>query len=67
MPTERFAGARLSGDLPGTVDPRDAARYLLALTEGIAVQAAYGADRTDLETARRAGPDPAALGAGSGA
>ncbi|WP_257232217.1 TetR/AcrR family transcriptional regulator [Streptomyces sp. Rer75] len=49
MLTERFADARRSGDLPGTVEPRDAARYVLALTEGIAVQAAYGAPRADLE------------------
>lgn len=49
MLTERFERARLSGDLPVGVDPKDAARYVLALTEGMAVQAAYGADRTALE------------------
>lgn len=49
MLTERFERARLSGDLPAGVDPKDAARYVLALTEGVAVQAAYGADRADLE------------------
>ena len=49
MLTERFERARLSGDLPAGVDPKDAARYVLALTEGMAVQAAYGADRAALE------------------
>ena len=48
MLTGRFARARESGDLPSTVDPGDAARYVIALSQGFAVQAASGASRTDL-------------------
>jgi AcrR family transcriptional regulator len=49
MLTERFERARLSGDLPADADPKDVARYVFALTEGMAVQAAYGAGRAELE------------------
>jgi AcrR family transcriptional regulator len=45
---ERFSRARQQGDLPETVDPRDAATYVLTLSQGIAVQAASGASRADL-------------------
>ena len=71
MLTERFERARLSGDLPAGVDPKDAARYVLALTEGMAVQAAYGADRAALErlvdlTLDRLPWERAETGAGAG-
>nr|WP_201749134.1 TetR/AcrR family transcriptional regulator [Micromonospora acroterricola] len=46
--TQRFTRARDSGDLPPTVDPRDAAAYVITLSQGLAVQAASGASRTDL-------------------
>jgi AcrR family transcriptional regulator len=46
--TERFTRARAAGDLPAGVEARDAAAYLLALSQGFAVQAASGASREDL-------------------
>ncbi|MBM0230853.1 TetR/AcrR family transcriptional regulator [Micromonospora sp. STR1_7] len=46
--TERFASARETDDLPVTVEPRDAAAYVIALSQGFAVQAASGASRADL-------------------
>ena len=46
--TERFIRARDIGDLPVSVEPRDAAAYVLALSQGFAVQAASGASRADL-------------------
>ncbi|MEU6207351.1 TetR/AcrR family transcriptional regulator [Micromonospora musae] len=46
--TERFARARAAGDLPPAVEPRDAAAYVIALSQGFAVQAASGAGRTEL-------------------
>ncbi|MFD0783191.1 TetR/AcrR family transcriptional regulator [Micromonospora azadirachtae] len=48
MLTERFVRARESGDLPSTVDPRDAATYVITFSQGLAVQAASGAGRSDL-------------------
>ncbi|WP_433286604.1 TetR/AcrR family transcriptional regulator [Pseudonocardia sp. CA-142604] len=48
MLTERFAQAQESGDLASDVEPRDAARYVVALAEGIAVEAASGAGRETL-------------------
>ncbi|MFC6016959.1 TetR/AcrR family transcriptional regulator [Plantactinospora solaniradicis] len=48
MLTERFTRAREAGDLPPTVEPRHAAAYVIALSQGIAVQAASGASREDL-------------------
>lgn len=46
--TERFARAREAGDLPSSVEPRDAAGYVIALSHGFAVQAATGASREEL-------------------
>lgn len=48
MLTERFAAAQDAGDLPADVEPQVAARYVVALAEGIAVEAASGATRETL-------------------
>lgn len=45
---ERFECAKRSGDLPKDARPADLARYLLAVANGICVQAASGAKREDL-------------------
>jgi AcrR family transcriptional regulator len=58
----RLGQAQSAGDLPGDCDPADLARFITTLTDGIAVQAAAGADRDQLrriaETALRAWPTP---------
>ncbi|GAA1365156.1 TetR/AcrR family transcriptional regulator [Catellatospora chokoriensis] len=41
----RLERARAEGDLPASVDPRAAAGYVFALSSGLAVEAAGGADR----------------------
>ena len=55
-----YFSAQATGDLPGDCDPGDLARFITTLTDGIAVQAAAGADRDQLrrivETALRAWP-----------
>lgn len=48
MLAERLAQAQRAGELPSDVEPRVAARYVAALQEGIAVEAASGADRETL-------------------
>jgi AcrR family transcriptional regulator len=48
MLTERFTQAQESGDLPSGVEPRVAARYVVALAEGIVVEAASGTSRETL-------------------
>jgi AcrR family transcriptional regulator len=45
----RFARAKDAGDLPPAVDPAGLARYVQAIMQGLAVQAAGGATREDLE------------------
>ena len=45
---ERFTQARDAGDLPASADPAVLARYLAAVCNGIAVQAAAGASRDEL-------------------
>jgi len=45
---KRFEQARAEGDLPATVEAGDLARYLSAVTAGLAVQAANGAGRGEL-------------------
>jgi len=45
---DRFFLARENGDLPGTSDPGDLARYIWALLHGMTVHAASGATRGDL-------------------
>ena len=56
----RLERARREGDLPGSLDPADLARYVMAVVQGMAVQAASGADRAALtgiaETALLAWP-----------
>jgi AcrR family transcriptional regulator len=44
----RFARAIAEGDLPATADPGDLARYISAILQGMAVQAAGGAGRDQL-------------------
>jgi AcrR family transcriptional regulator len=45
---ERFARAKTEGDLPKTADPAALARYLVAMANGISVQATTGASSEDL-------------------
>ncbi|MGC9495023.1 TetR/AcrR family transcriptional regulator [Streptomyces sp. WG7] len=46
---DRFRQALDDGDLPLGTDPEDLARYLMTVANGIAVQAAGGAGREDLQ------------------
>jgi AcrR family transcriptional regulator len=58
---DRLKRAKKDGDLPADADPAGLARYLATVIEGMAVQAAGGASRKELErvaeTALRAFPD----------
>jgi AcrR family transcriptional regulator len=58
----RLARARDDGDLPGDADPTELARYVNTVAQGIAVQAAGGATRSQLnrvvDIALRAWPTP---------
>lgn len=45
----RFEQAVASGDLPSHADPKVLARYIMTLANGIAVQAASGATRSELQ------------------
>jgi AcrR family transcriptional regulator len=47
--TERFVRAQEEGDLPPHVDPEGLMRVLIAMLQGISVQASQGASREDLE------------------
>jgi AcrR family transcriptional regulator len=47
--TERFVRAKEEGDLPPHVDPEGLMRVLIAMLQGISVQASQGASRADLE------------------
>jgi hypothetical protein len=57
---DRLKRAKKDGDLPADADPAALARYLATVIEGMAVQAASGASRKELErvadTALRAFP-----------
>lgn len=57
---KRLECARAAGDLPGDANPADLARYVVTVIRGMAVQAAGGATRGELEavirTALRAWP-----------
>ena len=46
---ERFKRAKREGDLPADADPAVLARFLATVIEGMAVQAASGATRKELE------------------
>jgi AcrR family transcriptional regulator len=46
---ERFERAKSEGDLPADSHPADLARYVVTLIQGIAVQAAGGASRAELQ------------------
>jgi len=56
----RLDRARVTGDLPASARPADLARYVMTVMRGLAVQAAGGATRAELErvvqTALRAWP-----------
>ena len=45
----RFQRAKSEGDLPATVNPADLARYVVTIVYGMAVQAAGGASRNELQ------------------
>ena len=45
----RFERAKSEGDLPANVNPADLARYIATIIYGIAVQAAGGASRSELQ------------------
>jgi AcrR family transcriptional regulator len=45
---QRFERARAEGDLPADADPADLARYVVTVSQGLAVQAAGGASREEL-------------------
>ena len=47
--TERFERAKAEGDLPAHVDPEGLMRVLIAMLQGISVQANQGATREELE------------------
>lgn len=47
--TDRFARAKAEGDLPANVDPEGLMRVLIAMLQGISVQANQGASREDLD------------------
>jgi AcrR family transcriptional regulator len=46
---ERLERAKSTGDLPPDADPADLARYVATVSQGMAVQAAGGASRDDLQ------------------
>jgi hypothetical protein len=48
MLRERFERAKTEGDIPPTTDAADLAKYVTAVSNGIAVQASGGADRESL-------------------
>jgi len=56
----RFKRAKAEGDLPADSNPADLARYVVTISQGMAVQAASGARREELQrvvqTAMRAWP-----------
>jgi AcrR family transcriptional regulator len=59
---QRFERAKLDGDLPPEADPAALARYLSAVTAGMAVEAVNGAGKAELERlatiALHAWPEP---------
>ncbi|MBX3445088.1 MAG: TetR/AcrR family transcriptional regulator [Planctomyces sp.] len=63
---ERLEQARSTGDLPRSVDPAALARYLMTVMHGLAVQAAGGASREELQKVARLALEvwPAGDGAG---
>jgi hypothetical protein len=60
MLRERFEAAKKAGELPEDFEPKDFARYLMTVLEGMSVRAAAGANRKELrkvgEMALRAWP-----------
>jgi hypothetical protein len=49
--SRRFQRAKSEGDLPGTVNPADLARYVATIVYGMAVHGAGGASRDKLQPA----------------
>lgn len=47
--TERFARAREEGDLPGALEPEALTAYVVAILQGMAIQAGSGASRESLQ------------------
>jgi AcrR family transcriptional regulator len=47
---QRLERAKTEGDLPADANPADLARYISTVTQGMAVQAAGGASRADLQS-----------------
>jgi AcrR family transcriptional regulator len=50
---ERFQRAQTNGDLTAGTDPGDLARYVITVAQGLAVQAAAGASRKELQQVAR--------------
>ena len=50
---ERFRRAKAEGDLPPHVDPEGLMRVLIAMLQGISVQATQGATREELDSVGR--------------
>jgi AcrR family transcriptional regulator len=48
---KRMQQAKRDGDLPGDVDPKDLARYVLVVVNGLGIQAANGAKRAAMRRA----------------
>ena len=48
---KRMRQAKLDGELPSDVDPKDLARYVLLVMNGLGVQAASGATRSEMKRA----------------
>jgi AcrR family transcriptional regulator len=46
---QRFQRAKAEGDLPSNINPADLARYIMAVLHGMAVEAASGASRAELQ------------------
>src|SRR3546814_2067140 len=46
---ERFERAKAEGDLPAQIDPEGLTSHMLAILQGITVQASAGASRAELE------------------
>jgi tetracycline repressor-like protein len=48
---KRLQRARSEGDLPGDVNPKDLARYVLIVMNGLSIQAANGASQAEMNAA----------------
>ena len=48
---KRMQRAKRDGDIPADVDPRDLARYVLVVVNGLSIQAANGAKPAEMRRA----------------